>query len=72
MAKAFIMAMDQLGNTVHDLKHPRKELMEWCGKKNAHKMYVEKKDGSVYHVGYVIGQHWFTLYDVSIREKEDK
>lgn len=26
------------------------------------KMYVDKKDGSVSHVGYIIGQHWLTAY----------
>jgi hypothetical protein len=26
------------------------------------KMYVDKKDGSVAHVGYVVGQHWLTAY----------
>lgn len=26
------------------------------------KMYVDKKDGTTRHVGYVIGQHWLTAY----------
>jgi hypothetical protein len=26
------------------------------------KMYIDKKDGSVAHVGYVVGQHWLTAY----------
>ena len=26
------------------------------------KMYVDKKDGSIAHVGYVIGEHWLTAY----------
>jgi hypothetical protein len=26
------------------------------------KMYCEMKDGSTYHTGYVIGQHWLTGY----------
>ena len=26
------------------------------------KMYRDKKDGSIVHVGYVIGSHWLTAY----------
>lgn len=26
------------------------------------KMYTDKVDGSTYHTGYVIGQHWLTAY----------
>ena len=26
------------------------------------KMYRDKKDGSVVHVGYVVGAHWLTAY----------
>ena len=26
------------------------------------KMYRDKKDGSVVHVGYVIGPHWFVAF----------
>lgn len=26
------------------------------------KMYRDKKDGSIVHVGYVIGQHWLKAY----------
>ena len=26
------------------------------------KMYVDKVDGSIAHIGYVIGQYWLTAY----------
>lgn len=26
------------------------------------KMYNDMKDGTTYHTGYVIGQHWLTCY----------
>lgn len=26
------------------------------------KMYADGIDGNIYHVGYVIGAHWFTVY----------
>jgi hypothetical protein len=25
-------------------------------------MFVDKKDGSTVHIGYVIGQHWLTAF----------
>ena len=31
-------------------------------KKPSMQVYVDKKDGSVVHCGYVIGQHWLTAY----------
>jgi len=58
------MAIDQYGTTYHGLKHPRKELMERLGYRSASRMYVENKEGKTFHVGYVIGQHWLTVYRV--------
>lgn len=60
------MAVDQHGQTYHALgPHPRKSLMVLAGRKRAAKMYVDGKDGKAYHVGYVIGRLWFTLYRVT-------
>ena len=58
------MGIDQHGWCYHDLKHPRKDLMERLGIKHAAKMYVDGKDGKSYHIGYVIGNNWITLYEV--------
>ena len=59
------MAIDQYGQTYHDLgRHPRKELMERIGCRHVSKMYHDRNDGSVIHVGYVVGQRWCTLYEV--------
>jgi len=59
------MGIDQAGQTFHDLgPHPRKALMLLLGKKSASKMYVDGKDGKIYHTGYVIGRNWVTLYEV--------
>ncbi len=64
------MAIDQYGQTYHGLgQHPRKELIERIGSGHVSKMYLDKKDGSVVHVGYVIGQHWLTLYEVKPFER---
>ena len=46
-------------------KHPRKELIEKCGHGGRiSKQYTEMKDGSYFHSGYVIGNAWYTLYEV--------
>ena len=38
-----------------------KELQQQIGGR-INKMYIDKKDGSTVHVGYVIGCHWLTAY----------
>jgi len=68
--KGDYMAMDNFGNTYHGLgQHPRKELIERIGSGHVRKMYSDKKDGGSVHVGYVIGQHWLTLYEVKPFER---
>lgn len=58
------MAHDQYGNYEHDLgPHPRKELLKRCGRKSAKRMYVDTKDG-IKHIGWVIGDRWFTVFQV--------
>jgi hypothetical protein len=57
------MAIDQFGNTYHALDHPRKDLMERLNRRAASKMYVDV-DGKPVHIGYVIGRHWCTVYEV--------
>ena len=65
------MGIDQYGNHYDDLgKYPRKALLEQLGYKNASKMYVDKKDGSSVHIGYIIGGNWITLYKVEPIEKK--
>jgi len=61
------MGIDQYGTTYHDLKHPRKDLMERLGYKSAHKMYIGEDTPK--HIGYVIGRHWVTIYQVKPWEK---
>lgn len=59
------MAIDQYGETYHDLgKYPRKKLLDLLGGSNAKKMYVDTKNGDVYHVGYIINGLWIRLYEV--------
>ena len=61
------MAVDQYGTTYRNLgKHPRKELMVRLCCKHAVKMYCDGKDGKTYHVGYIIGGLWLSLYEVKL------
>jgi hypothetical protein len=58
------MGIDQYGRTYHGLgRYPRKELLKRLGYRYATKMFVDR-NGQACHIGYVIGQHWITLYSV--------
>ena len=70
MAHKLYMGIDQYGMHYHGLKHPRKELSEALGNTHVSKMYCDKSDGTVKHTGYVIGNHWITLYEVKPFEKD--
>jgi len=58
------MAIDQFGQTHHDLVHPRKDLLALFNRKHADKMYVTGKDGKDYHIGYVIAGQWLSVFEV--------
>ena len=65
------MGIDQYGQHFHiGYEHPRKYLLEYLGKKHCSKMYVDKKDGSIKHVGYIISGLWIRLFEVIPFEKE--
>jgi len=63
------MAIDQYGQTFHDLKHPRKDLMDRLGCQHADKLYIDKADGSIVSAGYVIAGLWLTVYKVTRIDK---
>ena len=58
------MAIDQHGHAYHGLSHPRKDLLERLGRQHCAKMYVDKKDGTWRHAGYVIAGLWLSVYEV--------
>ena len=58
------MAVDQYGNHYYGLVHPRKDLLERLDRKHANKMYMDYKDGSYKHVGYVIAGLWLDVYKI--------
>lgn len=66
----YYMAIDQFGNIFHGLKHPRKDLIEKTGIKHVSKMYLDSADRKTYHVGYILGKQWFSIYEVIPMRKE--
>ena len=47
-----------------------KELKSKVGVQHCSKMYLDKKDGSVVHCGYVLGEHWLTAFKpVEVKER---
>ena len=60
--KAKRLFIDQYGNKffASTVKELRSKI--GMGGSSVLKMYVDRKDGSTVHVGYVIGQHWLSMY----------
>jgi len=58
------IGIDNYGNHYKINKYPRKELLECLGYKYASKMFIDTKDKEVKHIGYVIGDHWITVYEL--------
>lgn len=56
------MAMDQYGNTYHDIgPHPRQWLLDHFCRQRAQKMY---RDPNARHVGWIIAGHWLEVFRV--------
>jgi hypothetical protein len=51
---------DQYGRTV--IACSVRELARRVGGGRVSKMYVDRKDGSTFHIGYVIGRYWLTAF----------
>lgn len=62
--KNTFMAIDQYGQTLHGLKHPRKELLKRLGATHAEKMYQDREDGQTVFKGYIISGLWLSLFKV--------
>jgi hypothetical protein len=60
MKNKFTLYIDQYGNK--EYATTIKELRENCGGGKVDKMYIDKLDGKSYHVGYIVGDRWFTAY----------
>jgi len=57
-----MLGLDQYGHAYRIVKHPRKELVKQVGGGRVSKMYVDKTDGSVKQIGYVVGDHWIEVF----------
>ena len=40
-------------------KPPRKQLLDYMGRKHADKIYCDLKSGGSQHIGYIVGREWF-------------
>lgn len=59
------MAIDQYGNTYHNLECPRRDLCNRLGRTHADKMYIHDNDGNTYHIGYIIGGLSLQIYEIT-------
>jgi len=59
MRHVMTLYVDQWGNKFYarTVKELREQVPGRCSK-----MYIDRKDGSTLHIGYVIGPHWLTMY----------
>jgi hypothetical protein len=55
-----MLYMDQYGE--HWYARSVRELYRKLGGRRPTKMYIDKKDGSAVHIGYVVGRHWCTMF----------
>jgi hypothetical protein len=61
------MAIGHYGTTLHlnnPGKSPRKQLLDKLGATHAKKMYIDTKDGTPKHIGYIVNREWFNIYEV--------
>ena len=59
--KTPVLFIDQYGRS-RGYHRTRKSLAEEVCNTHVKKMYVDKKDGTTVHIGYVIGCNWLTAY----------
>ena len=63
--KLTYMGIDQHGDHYDDLgPYPRKELLKRLGRKSARKMYVDTKNGTAKHIGWIIAGKWIHVLKV--------
>lgn len=55
-----ILYVDQYGSKI--MAYTLRELRERCGGGRVFKIYQEGEDGKSLHVGYGVGQRWFSAY----------
>lgn len=58
--KGWRLCIDQYGGKVY--ARTVKELKQNAGPGRVFKVYVDRKDGKPYHVGYGVGGRWFAVW----------
>jgi hypothetical protein len=58
--KRWRLCIDQYGGKVY--ARTAKELKQNAGPGRLFKVYVDRKDGATYHVGYGVGRRWFAVW----------
>lgn len=67
------IAIDQYGTTYQIGNNPpRKWLLNFFGATKADKMFVEKKDGTTKHIGYVIQKLWISVFKICDWKENEK
>jgi hypothetical protein len=58
--KTLKVAIDQYGNRFYfsTVKELREQISGRCSR-----LFQDSKDGTTYHVGYRIGEHWLNIYE---------
>ena len=62
------IAINQYGETIQltETKFPRKQLIYKTGETGKiSKMFIDTISGETKHIGYIIGQNWWTIYNVA-------
>lgn len=60
-AKPLRLFVDQYGASVY--ARTVRELRGLVGGGKVSRMFVDRSDGSVAHVGYVVGSRWFRIFE---------
>jgi len=59
------IGIDQHGQTYQIGDNPpRKWLLNHLDRQHAGKMYIDRKDGKSYHIGYIIAGLWIQVYEI--------
>lgn len=66
MQLGYIAIEERTGETVKlaGLESPRKQLLTKLGAKSAKRMFVDTKDGTAKHIGYIVRGQWFRLFEI--------
>lgn len=62
------IAIDQYGHSVKltdSASHPKGQLLKKLGVSRAENMFVDSISGESKHIGYIVGDNWYTIYKIS-------